>query len=273
MYNSIGTLECSNVLISPGSYIAACRSLAIRISIPGTGLVSVPIIVGANLHKSRVLFQKYRTQLLQWDFSRTTSAADRAGTPQVRIKRQWFAQASRTFVIYSKFFVVNKTGVALRYRSVIRPKLSSNTVTDDQSLNAPTLAANAPASLRKSEGTDVTSDGRYCQLFGGDTVPILLDCSDHKMAVMPYKMISDEALDALHIYDLQTNSSFGYRVARSCQPGDEIHSDTDARIAEMPPTLFGKDLLCLLTPSADRNSDSENESFLSFMVCTCFSTS
>lgn len=244
-----------------------------RAKIPGTQLLSESISIGADLHHARLAFQKHRPQLLQWQYPHPMQFAERRGAPQVRMKREWGQQGTRNLVLFSSFWIVNKTGMELRYRTFTKAKkfTSNETVlADDHPRQHHTSAAAVDDRSAYKLRTDcLTADSIYHDAFGklvAQEMPILLDCPSKKLSVLPYAMKAAEK--SLYVYDLQVKSPLPYRCLDNFAAGDSFRTDIYCTFEVFPSCLKGRDVVCIQTPSVDAAAHSAEELFLTFMVCT-----
>lgn len=249
------------------------RTMAVRVSIPGTGLISEDIMIAAHVHNARLAFQKHRPQLLRWLFANQISLAARRGAPQLRVKREWAQQGTRTLLLYSSIWVVNKTGMSLRYKSFVKQSTSlPSAVADvDEKLSqhaAPSGVVSATQPLKRKLLTDcTTADSFYEQVFGeqaADAVPVMLDCPAKKLAVLPYAMASDR--NPLYLYDLRVKSSLPYRCLDTLQAGASLRTDRDVALETVPGCCAERRTICVQTPSVDPAAHTTEEPFMTFMV-------
>ncbi|CAM9437636.1 unnamed protein product, partial [Chrysoparadoxa australica] len=101
--------------------------------------------------------------------------------------------------IYSKVWVVNKTGVALMYRAPYASKESTE--------------AQAANSTRSLDAAYYTKDGDSLSFFGRDEqsvpMPVMLSCNAKSLQFLPYNMAAEAESDLLYLYDMKVNNTSG----------------------------------------------------------------
>jgi hypothetical protein len=233
------------------------RDLYLRVSISGTNLWSKVYVLCRDILSQRSIFRKHKPEDLEWNYSRSRDVTLERG-PQIRFKRVW--KFTREVVFFSDYWIINKTGLAFFYET--KP-LDENIdqVLDPKDTDYKTLL------FTQTE----YSDSIQKQFLGNLSVPILLNCPNRRLRIMPYCMMKEIDRSNFYLYDSWSSSGNIYNIQTVNSPV-QLYSDENWTIASIPNILSSsKNLIYVQTPNRDRDSNPQNENLFSFKVSTnCF---
>jgi hypothetical protein len=270
------------------------KNLYFRLAIPGTDLWTKPVCITSALLQRRALFSRQGSQDLFWDFNRYQDVLF-VTPPEIRYKREW--EVSRTIVLFSQFWIVNKTGVNLLYDPI--PTVTQRKETKSGVMNAPENSNDdEPKKFRNSRGGkrlhSVTgmefkpekqrflSDVGHMHFFGNSSIPILVSSKKRRLRLLTLS-VGEAGLprhqEELYVYDLQTtsDSSFRYVETYGLNSINQVYSDIrDIQFVSWPKSMLdSKGIVQISTADCDNLSDPDHENMINFRisinadVCVC----
>jgi hypothetical protein len=236
----------------------ADRDLYFRVSISGTNLWSKVYVFCRDILLQRSIFRKHKPEDLEWNYTRNRDVTLERG-PQIKFKRVW--KFTREIVFFSDYWVINKTGLAFFYETKPFDENVNQIVELKDSNDYKTLL------FTETEYSDTIQK----QFLGNLSVPILLNCPNRRLRIMPYCMMQEIDRSNFYLYDSWSSSGNVFNILTVDSPL-QLYSDEDWTITSIPTVLSSsKNLIYIQTPNQDRESSPHEENFFSFKISTnCF---
>jgi hypothetical protein len=224
--------------------------------VAGNGPWSPVLCIPAWAHLDRLSFNGAPLPLFTAGASREDDYAD------VCVFRRWTLRGTRRLTFFSEYWVMNRTGLALVYRPVIKPgsDLSSR---DDRVIPAvrrPSARARRRvewASARTSDSgarVRTLTDRAHLERFGRTAqLPVMFSCPAKTLRAMPYALQADALEDCLRLTQVQVRGTTLHFVNPAVREGCRAYSDSRVTLAQLPSPLAelskASNLLAIVTSS------------------------
>jgi hypothetical protein len=240
-FNLLEVVPAGKIFEIPSFYQE--RTLYFRVRLPGTTVWSNVFTVPASIHQQRTRFDKHKAQRIVWDATDPCAQDFRRSAPKIFMKRLW-THGSRRIDLFSKFWLINKTGVALRYLTSRQEGRGNDSGPFGRDVPSHSHSHGRSSAGLQQPGTQLWDDVDDCAhsaLVGSQAVPLLADCPSRRLRVLPYALASSTSEPVLYLYDVQLTGSAGYRCTTlGPSSGPQcIYSDCDqVSVAHWPAALL-----------------------------------
>ena len=216
---------CVSRILQPGQSFSCCslrleRHVFFRVSLVGRHkdiiMWSKPrYVCPPSLYRKRSLFQKHNGEELHWEYFCHQDLSKMRAPQGIKFQRVW--KKHREVVIYSDFWLINKTGMALEYQT----ELGKMTTSQDNQRMAIDLSScinsHAPHFNRNPlpECKSTFSDELHAAVFNPAEVPLLLSCPK-RLRILPHSLHTPKTdmrdQNELYIYDFNCLSGRSYNI-------------------------------------------------------------
>jgi hypothetical protein len=264
------------------------RTLYFRFMVPGSQLWSKPFVLAAAVMQNRVLFNKHKAEIAEWSFSRMSDVLELC-PPQIQYKRLW-TNAVRSIIMYSKYWILNKTSMKLMYSaepniSGSSESLKSGATNGEQQPGSEEIRGKKktfPFSRSLVEDSIFRCDDEimipapeqsydvfHNRFFGGETVPVMLSPGGRKLSVLPTGLRGQP--EFFYIYGVRSQSQLGTKPIYGFRNIAQVYSDLhNIEITSFPDSfrlhLSNTGNILLQTANVDRRFDSRKANFINFNI-------
>lgn len=164
------------------------RPIYFRVRVQGSELWSKVLSISRVFLNNRKKYNKHTPKPVQWD--------DRSKeTIEFSMKLSWKPESNRAVEFFSSYWVINKSGLSLRYRKVDEELSSSSSKVD---------------SIKKE-----ISDSTHINRVGSQSIPVILNSSSHHLQFLPYDLISNVSKDQFYLFNVKSIvEKLKFRVCR-----------------------------------------------------------
>eukprot|EP01041_Mallomonas_annulata_P002324 gene2324-4520_t len=206
------------------------RTFYFRIGIPGMSYWSQTFTIPINLHQHRIPFHKHKPESVHWNFSKFQNYDD-CRPPSVYVQRHWDVSETRHIDIYSKYWIINKSGLLFKYSTIeleVEAMISQGLTLEN--LQVSTSIENNTSTWKLGHLSDKIQnnlpilpnsydDIQHEKFLKSGSIPIMMDCPNKALKLLPYSssstisnMNKDDVL--FYIYNIETNlNEFEYVIS------------------------------------------------------------
>jgi hypothetical protein len=259
------------------------RSLYFRVRFIDSDIWSKPKSVPMAVHQQRTKFDKHTAEPIAWDSANPMCSHYRRHAPRIFMKRVW-RDSNRRLELFAKYWIINKSGVAVRYRPLPDPDIRRRRAEEEEDEEEEGGGGAVDAAVA------AISDTTHAYLVNSRSIPLMVDCPARRLQVLPYSLMSTFLSRELHLYDFSSQGSQSYAVRRmreglSMSPFvDTVQGAGAMRIVRWPPDILdpfhsdGEGMTdCTLVQTASQDGGLREESLVRFrasqhcMVILCLS--
>ena len=201
------------------------RAIYFRVRIAGTFVWSKSFAVPIMIHQNRKKFVKHKAEPIKWDLKKssieTSLNSNNQNLSDFSMKRSWRSDSNRTIEFFSSYWIINKTGLCLRYNSLA---LKSETKSDHFVNDSPNTS-HLFSREEFSDSLNISNNKTH-------SVPIITNNFHNGIRFLPYDLTTNVLNDQYYIYNIKYHENLrNFRVSRSLRRDKPVYMSNDSLLA------------------------------------------
>jgi len=228
------------------------RALYFRVRIQESESWSKPFFIPRVLLQNRKKYIKHTAEPAKWDY-RSSNGKFKKECIDFSMKRSWKSESNRAVEFFSSFWVINKSGLCLRYRTEAHEDVTSS------------------SSLAPNGCNNDISDSFHLSCVGSQSLPLVLNSSLRRIRFLPYDLVTNISRDQFYIFDVKSlHKSIKFRVSRGLRRDRPVFIDEASYLAVSWPecilSLQSNSTQNCIIRTALRDASSKELEILSFRL-------